>query len=129
MFTGFNIKKELFDLQNRHNNDLELVKKIPFFSNYTIDVFLFITDIISLVVTSIVLYIICKHAKLKFLVTGIALQQLREVDAVTKQEHVSVMHDIECTCKIQWYTIYMLHLLTLGIVIFYYSKCWETKAV
>ena len=56
-------------------------------------------------VTSIVLYIICKHAKLKSLVTSLTLQQLREVDTVTRQQHVSVLHDIECTCKIQWYTI------------------------
>ena len=44
----------------------------------------------------------CKHTKLKSLVTSLALQQLREVDSVTKQEHVSTMHDIECKCKIQW---------------------------
>ena len=34
----------------------------------TIDIFLFVTAIISLMVTSIVLYIICKHTKLKSLV-------------------------------------------------------------
>ena len=28
------------------------------------------------------------------------------------------MHDIECTCKIQWYTIFMLSLSILGIIIF-----------
>ena len=82
------------------------------------DVFLFVTSIISLVVTSIVLFIICKHTKLKSLVTSLALQQLGEVDAVTKQEHVSTIHDIECTCKIQWYTICMLSLSILGIVVF-----------
>ena len=43
--------------------------------------------------------------QLKSLVTSTALQQLREVDAVIKQEHVSVIHDIEYTCKIQWYAI------------------------
>ena len=37
---------------------------------------------------------------------------------VAKQEHVSLMHDIECTCKIQWYTIFILSLLILGIIIF-----------
>ena len=94
-----------------------MAKKKSFFSNYTIDIFLFVTAIILLVVTSIVLYIICKCAKLKSLVTSLTLQQLREVDAVTKQEHVSVINDIECTCKIQWYTVYMLGLLILGRVI------------
>ena len=95
-----------------------MARKNSFFSNHTIDVFLFVTPIISLVVTSIVLYIICKHAKLKSLITNLPLQQVREVDMVTKQEHVSVIHDTECTCKIQWYTISMLSLSILGIIIF-----------
>ena len=37
---------------------------------------------------------------------------------VAKQEHVSIMHDIECTYRIQWYTIFMLSLSILGIIIF-----------
>ena len=69
-------------------------------------------------VTSTVLYIICKHRKLKSLVTYFTLQQIREVGIVTKQEHVSITYDIECTCKIQWYIIFMLGLSILGIVAF-----------
>ena len=64
-------------MQKRHNNDLDLPKFL--FSGYTIHV-LYI----------LILYIICKHAKLKPLVTSLALQQLGEVDTVTKQEHVLV---------------------------------------
>ena len=37
---------------------------------------------------------------------------------VAKQENVSIVHDIECTCKIQCYTIFMLSLSVLGILIF-----------
>ena len=58
------------------------------------DVFLFITAIISLVVTVIVMYIICRYAKLKSLVTSIALQQIRGVDMVST-------NNIECMCKTQ----------------------------
>ena len=64
------------------------------------------------------MYIICQHTKLKSLVTSLALQQIREIDAVAKHEHVSIMHDIECTHKTQWCTIVMLGLAVLGIVIF-----------
>ena len=46
--------------------------------------------------------------KLKSLVTSLALQQIKEVGVVAKQEHISIAQDIECTCKIQWYTIIML---------------------
>ena len=98
MFTSFDINRENFDL---HYNGLDLANKDSYFNNYIIDIFLFVTVIISLVVTSIAMYIICKHMKLKSLVTSLALQQIREVGTVTKQEHVSIMHDIECTCKIQ----------------------------
>ena len=111
-------KKEIFDFWKQHNNDLDLTKRNFFFNNYTIDIFLFVTTIISLVVTSIALFIICKHTKLKSLVTSLTLQQLREVNAVTKQDYILVIHVIECTCKIQWYTICMLSLSILGIVIF-----------
>ena len=31
---------------------------------------------------------------------------------------MSLMYDVECTCKIQWYTIFMLCLSILGIIIF-----------
>ena len=105
-------------MQGRYNNGLDLSNKKFLFNNYTIRCLLFGTAIISLAVTSIVSYVICKHDKLKCLVTSLALQQLREVDAVTKQDPVSVIHHIECTCKIQWYTICMLRLSILGIVIF-----------
>ena len=62
------------------------------------------------------MYILCRHTKLKSLVTSFALQEIREVAMVAKQEHVSIMHDIECTCKIQWYTIVMLSIAVLGIL-------------
>ena len=71
---------------------------MPFY-NYTVDVVMFVTAIISLLVTTVVLFIMC--TKLKSLVTSLALQQIREVDTVTKQEHISMFHTIDCTCKIQ----------------------------
>ena len=85
-----------------------MANKNILFNNHTIDIFLFVTAIISLVVTTIIMYILCKHMKLKSLVTSLPLQQIKEVGMVTKQEHVSIAH--ECTCKIQWYTITMLHI-------------------
>ena len=60
----------------------------------------------------------CKHTKLKMLVTSLALQQIREVDTVTKQGHILIIHDIEFTCKIQWYAICMLSISILGIIVF-----------
>ena len=53
--------------------------------------------------------------------------QLREVDAIIKQEHVSTIHYIKCTCKIQWYTMCMLSLLILGIVILIFLNVRKLK--
>ena len=56
----FQHKREIFDFKKRHNiKDLEMAKKNSFFSNYAVDVFLFVTAIISLLVTMVVLFIIC----------------------------------------------------------------------
>ena len=44
---------------------------------------------------SIVMYIICKHAKLKSLVASLVLQQIREVGMIATQEHVSITHEVE----------------------------------
>ena len=43
------------------------------------------------------MYILCKHMKLKILVSSIALQQIKDVSAVTRQE--DIMPNIEYTCK------------------------------
>ena len=77
-----------------------------------------VTAIILLLVTTVALLIMCKHAKLKLFITSLALQHIREVGAVTKQEHILILHDTECTCKIQWYKICMLSISILGIVVF-----------
>ena len=84
--------------------------KVSFFYNYTVDIFLFVTAIISLVVATIVMYILCKDTKLKTFVSSLTLQQIKEVGAVAKQEHIAIEQNIECACKIQWYIILMLSL-------------------
>ena len=121
-------KKESFYLQERHTNmESELPNKNFFFNNYTIDIFMFVTAIILLLVTFIFMYILCKHMKLKTLVTSLALQQIKEVGVVAKQEGINLAWNIECTCKIQWYTILMLSLSFLGLVLLVILKSQKLK--
>ena len=103
-----------------NNNDLELPNKNFFFNNYTVDIFLFVTSIISLVVTTIVMYILCKHMKLKSLVTSLALQQIKEVGMVAKQEHSPKNSMVNHTHA---------KFINLGLGNFHYSKIKETKTV
>ena len=65
------------------------------------DVFLFLAAVISLLVTMLAIHLLCKHEKLRMVVTSLALQQVREVGAATTQEDVT----ITCSCKIQFYII------------------------
>ena len=69
--------------------DTNLPNKSFFSNNFIVDVFLFITEIISLLVTTVVIYLLCKHKKLRMLVTCLALQQIKAVGAVTTQEELT----------------------------------------
>ena len=59
-------EKQIFNKKENNNN------KHSFFNNLIMDVFLFITAILSMVATTAIVHIVCKHAKLKALITGIA---------------------------------------------------------
>ena len=61
-------KKEVFDLQERHVNNEDLVSnKNSFFNNDIIDTFLFVTPLFSPIIATVVVSVVCKHAKLKAL--------------------------------------------------------------
>ena len=85
--------------------------KIYFSNNYIFDVFLFITAVISRLVTTLAIYLLCKNKKLRTLVASLALQQVKEVGAVITQEEVTT----ECT--IQKYIILALTVTIIGQVI------------
>ena len=111
----YNCKKEIFYLNERHDTMDENLRNKNFFSNnFIVDIFLFITAIISLLVTNLAIHLLCKHKKLRMLVARLALQQVREVGTVTVQEEVTN----ECICKIQIYIIFALTSTILGLVIF-----------
>ena len=78
--------KEIFDLQERHDN-MELNTNKNFFSeNYIVDIFLFITLIIFLLATTLTVYLLCKHKKLQTLITLLVIYKVKEVGAVTQKE-------------------------------------------
>ena len=67
-----------------------------------------------MIVTAAIVHIVCKHAILKALVTGIAFQPIKGTDAI-----FSSINDIEdCTCKAQWYTIAALMLMIISLIFF-----------
>ena len=104
-------KKEVLDKRENNGNKLS---KHSFFDNYIMDVFLFIAAILSMLVTASIVHIVCKHANLKALQTGIAFQPTGETDTIfgrnDENEH--------CNCDAQWYTIAALATMVIGLILF-----------
>ena len=56
-----------------------------------------------------IIYVMYGQSKLKVLVTNIVMQRIKEVEAAD-------MSDMLCTCKMQWYIMGMLTIITLGML-------------
>ena len=77
--TSYTYNKEIFDLQERHDGtEVKLNTNKNFFSgNYIMDIFLFITTIISLLAIMLTVYLLCKHKKLQMLIVSLVLHQVK----------------------------------------------------
>ena len=118
----FNITKELkfpiltnkttteFTLRLFLKLDLETSYKNYFTNNFIVDIFVFIIAIISVITTMLIVYILCKHTKLRKLVTSLALQHV----IATKKEGKDNM----CECTFQFYIILALSIAIIGLVLF-----------
>ena len=73
--------KQKKEILAKHENQSNKISKHSFFNNYIMDVFLLIAAILSMITTAAIVSIICEHAKLKALVTGIAFQPIKGTDA------------------------------------------------
>ena len=114
-------KKWIFDIQKectgKERNKLKSSTS-SFLKSFMIDIFLFVTELITIIVTLVVIYVICSHAKLKTLVTDIAVQCIRGAEATNPNR----FQDVYCTCKMQGYMLAMLLLILLGIIFIVTSK-------
>ena len=99
-------KGHILDKSNRDNN------KHSFFNNIIMVIFLFIAATISLLATIAIIHLVCKHTKLKSLVTGIAFHPIKLTEALLDKENILQ------NCTAQWYTIAALTLMIIGLVIY-----------
>ena len=69
--------KEIFDLKERHVSTILNTSKNFFSNNYIMDIFVFASSIISLISTTLIIYLLCKHKQIRILITscGFALNQ------------------------------------------------------
>ena len=99
--------KDIFDLKEKHDID-KLEKEFMnknFFNSQVVKIFKFVVAIILIIARVVTIYAICKHNKLRALVTSLALQQVKEV----KVEGIGDV-DYKSKCTAQFYIV-----LTLSI--------------
>ena len=85
--------------------------KNKFFDNIAIDIFLFIAAIISMLAIIAIIHVVCKHVKLKTLLTGTAFQPIKQTEA-------AVANQIQQHCTTQWYAIAALTLMIVLLIIY-----------
>ena len=104
-------KKEILDKHKNHNNK---ISKHSFFISYIMDIFLFIAAILSMITMATIVHIVCMHAKLKALVTGIVFQLIKVTNAIFG----SIENSENCTSKAQWYMVAASTLMIIGLIFF-----------
>ena len=85
--------------------------KNEFFDNIAIDIFLFVAAIISMLAVIAIIHIVCRYAKLKALLTGIAFQPVKQAEAVAP-------YQTEEYCTAQWYAIAALTMVTILLIVY-----------
>ena len=112
----YKIDTEIFNWKERHDIDeldIESVNKNLYTNDFIVDIFTFIMAIILVITTTIIIYALCKQNMLRVLVTGLALQQVKEVK-VDDIRNKNYKHQ----CTFQFYIILALTIVILGLVIF-----------
>ena len=107
-------RKEIFDLQERHETTILNTSKIFFSNNHIMDIFMFISSIISLISTTLIIYSLCKHKKTRTLIASLVLYQAKEVGTTARETHS------ECTTLA--YMGIILTILSLIIVTFLHYR-------
>ena len=79
------------------------------------DTLLFIAAILSMLATAASIHLVCKHTKLKALVTGITFQPVNQTEALIDKENIIQ------NCTAQLFTIVTLTLMVIGLTIYIFT--------
>ena len=116
---NYAMHKEIFDFEQRHVSVVESSNnsnKNFFSNNYIVDIFMFASSIISLISTTLVIYLFCKHKHIRTLVAGLILHKIKEVEANSNPE------EINSKCRTLTYVGTILTVLSMVIVVFLYYR-------
>ena len=106
--------KEMFDLQESHENVILITSKSFFSDNYIMDIVMFISAIILLLTTTLTIYLLCKHKKIRVLIASLVLHQVKEVGTLSQETNSE--------CTILAYIGVILTKLCLIIVTFLHYR-------
>ena len=102
-------KKNLFNKEEQELDKPKENSKFPLFLNsFLTDVLVFTAMPITLIRTLTIIYIVYGKSKLKALARNIAMQRIKAVEAAD-------MSNMLCTCKTQWYIMYVSDTLLVYI--------------
>ena len=103
-------KKHILNKKEQELENPEDTSKFKSFLNsFLADILIFTAALITLIISLVIIYVMYRQSKLKALVTNIAMQWIKTVEAAD-------VSDMLCTCKTQWYITGMLIIITLGML-------------
>ena len=111
--------KDIFDLKQRHVSTVESLNnsnKNFFSNNYIVDIFVFTSSIISLISTTLIIYLYCKHKHIRTLVASLILHKIEEVEASP------ISKEANSECKTLSYIGIILTVLSLTIITFLHYR-------
>ena len=111
--------KDIFYLKQRHLSTVESLNnsnKNFFSNNYIVDIFVFTSSIISLILTTLVIYLFCIHKHIRTLVASLILHKIKEVEATSSSKQTN------SECKTLVYIGIILTVLSLVIITFLHYR-------
>ena len=109
--------KEIFDLEERRVTTIKPLNhsnKNFFSNNYVVDIFMFASSVISLISTTLIVYLFCKHKQIRTLITSLILYKFKEVEASSNETNSE--------CKTLAYIGITLTILSLIVVTFLHYR-------
>ena len=76
--------RNIFDMKQRCVSTVKSLNnsnKNFFSNNYIVDIFIFTSSIISIISTTVIIYLFCKHQHIRTLLASLILHKIKEVEA------------------------------------------------
>ena len=86
-------------MQERHETSILNTNKNFFSNNHIVDIFVFMSAITSLISTTLTVYLLCKHKKIRALIASLVLHQVKELGTISGETNS------ECTTLVYIGTI------------------------